>query len=71
MWLYTPGVPGRASSASIGTALNGASVIAPTSQGAGLVRVNVMVLPEVVMPDTLWPSMYFFITAALVAAASG
>ena len=71
MWLYTPGVPGRAFSASIGTALNGASVIAPTSHGAGLVRVNVMVLPEVVMPDTLWPSMYCFIAAASVAALAG
>ena len=57
MWLYTAGVPGRPFSASIGTALNGGSVIAPTSHGAGLVSVNVMLLPEVVIPDTLWPSM--------------
>ena len=71
MWLYTPGVPGRASSASIGTALNGNIVIAPTSHGAGWVRVNVMVLPEVVMPDTLWPSMYCFIAAASEPAFSG
>ena len=42
--------------ASIGTALNAGSVIAPTSHGAGLVSVNVMLLPEVVIPDTLWPS---------------
>ena len=71
MWLYTPGVPGRAFSASIGTALNGDSVIAPTSHGAGLVRVNVMLLPEVVMPDTLWPSTYCFNAAASVAAFAG
>ena len=56
MWLYTPGVPGRAFSASIGTALNGNIVIAPTSHGAGWVSSNVMLLPEVVIPDTLWPS---------------
>ena len=30
-----------------------------------------MLLPEVVIPDTLWPSMYFFITAALLAALAG
>ena len=71
MWLYTPGVPGRAFSASIGTALNGDSVIAPTSHGAGLVSVNVMVLPEAVMPETLWPSTYFFNAAALLPAAAG
>ena len=64
-------MPGRPFSASIGIALNGASVIAPTSHGAGLVSVNVMVLPEVVIPDTLWPSMYCFIAAASVAAFSG
>jgi hypothetical protein len=29
------------------------------------------VLPEAVMPDTLWVSMYFFITEALLAAAAG
>ena len=57
MWLYTAGVAGRPFSASIGTALNPPSVIAPTSHGAGLVRLNVMVLPETVIPDTLWPSM--------------
>ena len=71
MWLYTAGVPGRPFSASIGTALNGGSVIAPTSHGAGLVSVNVMLLPEVVIPDTLWPSMYFFIAEALLPAAAG
>ncbi len=71
MWLYTAGVAGRPSSASIGTALNGGSVIAPTSHGAGLVSVNVMLLPEVVIPDTLVPSMYFFIAEALLAAAVG
>ena len=36
MWLYTAGVPGRPFSASIGTALNGGSVIAPrTTRRAG------------------------------------
>ena len=57
MWLYTAGVAGRPFSASMGVALNAPSVIAPTSHGAGLVSVNVMVLPEIVIPDTLWPSM--------------
>ena len=65
------GVPGRPFSASIGTALNGGSVIAPISHGAGRVSVNVMLLPEVVIPDTLWLSMYCFIAAALLAAAAG
>ena len=65
------GVLGRPFSASIGVALNAPSVIAPTSHGAGLVSENVMVLPEVVTPDTLWPSMYCFITAASVADLAG
>ncbi len=54
--LYTAGVPGSPFSASIGTAVNGASVIAPSNHAAGWVSVNVIVLPDVVMPDTLWPS---------------
>src|SRR5215469_8765831 len=55
--LYTPGVPGSAFSASIGVAKNGPIVIAPVSQAAGWVSWNVIVFPETVMPETLWPSM--------------
>ena len=57
MWPYTRGLPGRPFSASIGTALNGGSVIAPMSHGAGRVSVNVMLLPETAIPDTGWLSM--------------
>ncbi len=71
MWLYTAGVPGRPFRASTGIALNGGSVIAPTNHAAGRVSVNVMLLPEVVIPETLWVSMYFFSAAALVPAAAG
>ena len=56
MGLYTAGLFGRPFNASIGVALNGASVSAPMNHAAGLVSENVMVLPEVVIPDTLWPS---------------